>query len=245
MQRGGQCSPGLDEEDEGTAGGCSLEGNRWRAGAGAPTSRHDLTWCWCSSVWRAGAGAGEWSVATECLMGHCWAGNLRFSGPHVHLVTKLTGPKINFINQNRKNAKNNLVAVNMNNASTTQIKINSCKTTQARQPNKRSDHWITIAGIKRKIYGFTYSGCCANGVLKPSVKMLQKERSERTCELWASQKCAPLVYGTSPIYRGTQQLLRFDLPKSQEPPPGISLRATDRSPRTVVRFPLLRVDVTV
>jgi hypothetical protein len=35
MQRGGQCSPGLDEEDEGTAA--------WRAGAGALASRHDLT----------------------------------------------------------------------------------------------------------------------------------------------------------------------------------------------------------
>jgi hypothetical protein len=39
------------------------------------------------------------------------------------------------LNQNRENTKNDLVA------GTTQIEINSCKTTQARQPNKRSDHW--------------------------------------------------------------------------------------------------------
>jgi hypothetical protein len=97
MQRGGQCSPGLDEkEDEETVGGCSLEGNQWRAAAGALASRHDLTLAW--PAWshlvcvegRAGAGAGEWSVATECLTSHCWVGNVRFSGP---LVLK-TGRKI-------------------------------------------------------------------------------------------------------------------------------------------------------
>jgi hypothetical protein len=37
------------------------------------------------------------------------------------------------------------------NTSTTQIKINSCRTTQPRQQNKRSDQWITIARNKRKI----------------------------------------------------------------------------------------------
>jgi hypothetical protein len=66
-------------------------------------------------------------------------------------VTKLTCTKINLINQNRENTKNDLIVVNMNNTSTTQIKINSCRTTQARQPNNRSKHWITIVRNKRKI----------------------------------------------------------------------------------------------
>jgi hypothetical protein len=88
-----------------------------------------------------------------------------------HLVTKLLGTKINLINQNIENVKNDLVSVNMNNTSITQIMINSYKTTYARQPNKRSDHWIIIARIKNKICGFTYSGSCANEVLKPSVNM--------------------------------------------------------------------------
>jgi hypothetical protein len=85
-------------------------------------------------------------------------------------VTKLTCTKINLINQNRENTKNNLIAVNMNNTSTTQIKINSCRTIQARQPNNRSKHWITIARNKRKIWGFTYSGSCENEEMEPSVK---------------------------------------------------------------------------
>jgi hypothetical protein len=41
------------------------------------------------------------------------------------------------INQNRENTKNDLVAVNMNIISTTQIKTNSCRTTQVREPNNR------------------------------------------------------------------------------------------------------------
>jgi hypothetical protein len=44
-------------------------------------------------------------------------------------VTKLIDSKINLINQNRENTKNDLVAVNMNNTSTTQIKTNSGRTT--------------------------------------------------------------------------------------------------------------------
>jgi hypothetical protein len=60
-------------------------------------------------------------------------------------VKKLTGIKINLINQNRENTKNDLIVVNMNSISTTQIKINSCRTTQVRQPNNRSKHWVTIA----------------------------------------------------------------------------------------------------
>jgi hypothetical protein len=62
---------------------------------------------------------------------------------HVN-VTKLTKLKIKLINQNRENTKNDLLVVNMNNTSTTQIKSNSCTTTHARQPNKRFDHEIII-----------------------------------------------------------------------------------------------------
>jgi hypothetical protein len=43
-------------------------------------------------------------------------------------VTNSISPKINLLNQNRKNTKNDLIAVNMNNISTTQIKINSYRT---------------------------------------------------------------------------------------------------------------------
>jgi hypothetical protein len=68
-------------------------------------------------------------------------------------VKKLTGTKINLINQNRENIKNDLIVVNMNNKSTTQIKINSCRTTLVRQPNNKSKHWVTIARNRRmRIY---------------------------------------------------------------------------------------------
>jgi hypothetical protein len=58
----------------------------------------------------------------------------------------------------------------MNNISTTQIKINSCRTTQTRQPNNKSKHWSTIVRNKRKIWGFTYSGSYKNKEMEPSVK---------------------------------------------------------------------------
>jgi hypothetical protein len=66
-------------------------------------------------------------------------------------VIKLTCTKINLINQNRESTKNELITVNMNNTSTTQIKINPCRTTHARQPNSRSKHWITIGRNKGMI----------------------------------------------------------------------------------------------
>jgi hypothetical protein len=58
----------------------------------------------------------------------------------------------------------------MNNISTTQIKINSCRTIQARQLNNRSKHWITIVRNKRKIWGSTYSGSCTSEAMELSVK---------------------------------------------------------------------------
>jgi hypothetical protein len=58
----------------------------------------------------------------------------------------------------------------MNNTSITQIKINSCRTTQARQTNNRYKHWITIVRNKRKIWWSTYSGSYENKVMEPSVK---------------------------------------------------------------------------
>jgi hypothetical protein len=85
-------------------------------------------------------------------------------------VTKLTSTNINLINHNRENTKNDLIVVNLNNNSTTQIKIKSCRTTQARQANNRSNHWITITRNKRKIWGSTYSGSRKNKEMEPSVK---------------------------------------------------------------------------
>jgi hypothetical protein len=58
----------------------------------------------------------------------------------MEFVTKLTSPKINLMNQNKENTKNGLVAVNKNNTSTTHIKTELCRTTQAREPNNRSKH---------------------------------------------------------------------------------------------------------
>jgi hypothetical protein len=79
----------------------------------------------------------------------------------------LTGLKINLINQNRENTYEDLIVVNLNNTRTTQIKINSCRTTQPRQPNNRSKHWITLR--KREDLS-TYSGSYKNEVMEPSVK---------------------------------------------------------------------------
>jgi hypothetical protein len=50
--------------------------------------------------------------------------NFVFDPPMRSMITKLIGIKINLINQNKINTKNNLVAININNVSTTQININ-------------------------------------------------------------------------------------------------------------------------
>jgi hypothetical protein len=83
MQRGGQCSPGLDEKED-----------EWRLQPGRKTVEG-----WCSRLpprldpGSARRSAAAWSrlvcvegwswiveLAAKCLMGHCWAGNVRFSG---------------------------------------------------------------------------------------------------------------------------------------------------------------------
>jgi hypothetical protein len=64
----------------------------------------------------------------------------------------------------------------MNNRSTTQIKINSYRTTQERQLNDISKHWNTIVRKKRKIWGFTYNRSCENEEMEPSVKKSASSR---------------------------------------------------------------------
>jgi hypothetical protein len=68
--------------------------------------------------------------------------NFVFDPPMRSMITKLIGIKINLINQNKINTKNNLVAINV-------------------------------------------------------------ESGDTESELWTSQKCGPLVYETSSIYRET------------------------------------------
>jgi hypothetical protein len=46
----------------------------------------------------------------------------------MHVVRKLTGFKINLYNQSSIRENIHLLAVNMNSPSTTQIRMNSCKT---------------------------------------------------------------------------------------------------------------------
>jgi hypothetical protein len=85
---------------------------------------------------RSTSGCRRRGKETDLLVVTFSISKLSRKGQSILRVTKLIDSKINLINQNRENTKNDLVAVNMNNASTTHIKINSYNTTQARQQNK-------------------------------------------------------------------------------------------------------------